>query len=113
MRRYDEWRYRVSDILDANLTRTLMLTIPPAEGSKVKRYHVNFTSDLSDTLAEVKHLAVHFIYILFHTHFVICIHMFEIGDVLIVDVKFNDDNNAIVCVAMCFLMQLSKKLEES
>ena len=58
MRRYDEWRYRVSDILDANLTRTLMLTLPPAEGSKVKRYHVNFTSDLSDTLAEVKHLAV-------------------------------------------------------
>jgi len=62
MRRYDEWRYRVSDILDANLTRTLMLTLPPAEGSKVKRYHVNFTSDLSDTLAEVKHLAViHFL----------------------------------------------------
>ena len=58
MRRYDEWRYRVSDILDANLTRTLMLTLPPAEGSNVKRYHVNFTSDLSDTLAEVKHLAV-------------------------------------------------------
>ena len=36
MRRYDEWRYRVSDILDANLTRTLMLTMPPREGAKVK-----------------------------------------------------------------------------
>ena len=56
MRRYDEWRYRVSDILDANLTRTLLLTLPPREGAKAERYLVNFTTDLSDTLAEVKHL---------------------------------------------------------
>ena len=56
MRRYDEWRYRVSDILDANLTRTLLLTLPPKEESNAERYLVNFTTDLSDTLAEVKHL---------------------------------------------------------
>ena len=56
MRRYDEWRYRVSDILDANLTRNLLLTLPPKEGAKAERYLVNFTTDLSDTLAEVKHL---------------------------------------------------------
>ena len=56
MRRYDEWRSRVSDILDANLTRTLLLTVPPKEGAKAERYLVNFTTDLSDTLAEVKHL---------------------------------------------------------
>ena len=83
MRRYDEWRYRVSDILDANLTRTLMLTIPPAEGSKVKRYHVNFTSDLSDTLAEVKHLAV-FHFLSFFKYFEMCLHLFEISDVFFV-----------------------------
>lgn len=46
----------MSDILDANLTRTLMLPVEPPEGSKVQRYIVNFTTDLSDTLAEVKHL---------------------------------------------------------
>ena len=46
----------MSDILDANLTRTLMLPLPPAENSHVERYLVNFTTDLSDTLAEVKHL---------------------------------------------------------
>lgn len=56
MRRYDEWRSRVSDILDANLTRTLLLTMPPKTGAKAERYLVNFTTDLSDTLAEVKHL---------------------------------------------------------
>lgn len=56
MHRYDEWRYRVSDILDANLTRTLLLTLPPKPPAQAKRYLVNFTTDLSDTLAEVKHL---------------------------------------------------------
>jgi dynein heavy chain len=56
MRRYDEWRYRVSDILDANLTRTLLLTLPPKDNARAERYLVNFTTDLSDTLAEVKHL---------------------------------------------------------
>ncbi len=56
MRRYDEWRSRVSDILDANLTRTLLLTMPPKSGAQAERYLVNFTTDLSDTLAEVKHL---------------------------------------------------------
>ena len=56
MHRYDEWRYRVSDILDANLTRNLLLTLPPKEDSCAERYLVNFTTDLSDTLAEVKHL---------------------------------------------------------
>ena len=30
--------------------------MPPAENSQVERYLVNFTTDLSDTLAEVKHL---------------------------------------------------------
>ena len=33
-----------------------MLPLPPAENSLVERYLVNFTTDLSDTLAEVKHL---------------------------------------------------------
>ena len=56
MGRYDEWRSKVSDILSENLTRTLMLPLPPAENSKIERYLVNFTTDLSDTLAEVKHL---------------------------------------------------------
>ena len=56
MERYDKWRSRVSDILSENLTRTLMLPLPPAENSKTERYLVNFTTDLSDTLAEVKHL---------------------------------------------------------
>ena len=42
--------------MDANLTRNLMLPLPPAENSNAERYLVNFTTDLSDTLAEVKHL---------------------------------------------------------
>ena len=71
MGRYDEWRSKVSDILSENLTRTLMLPLPPAENSKIERYLVNFTTDLSDTLAEVKHLEhlgnldlLHFTYLL-------------------------------------------------
>ncbi len=53
-RQYQEWCARVSDILEQNLTRPLLRVV---EGSdSLPRYSVNFTSDLSDALAEVKHL---------------------------------------------------------
>ncbi|XP_071749938.1 dynein axonemal heavy chain 10 [Lepeophtheirus salmonis] len=54
--RYNEWKSRVSDVLSENLTRTLLLADDPNDGFLSKRYRVNFTTDLSDTLAEVKHL---------------------------------------------------------
>jgi hypothetical protein len=51
--RYREWCDRVSDVLACNLTRPLLRVT--AE-TPVRRYAVNFTSDLADTLAEVTHL---------------------------------------------------------
>ena len=52
---YEEWCCKVSDILSQNLTRTLLL-VDRVELGSIQFYKVNFTSDLSDTLAEVKHL---------------------------------------------------------
>jgi len=43
----------VSDVLACNLTRPLLRV---ASEAPVRRYAVNFTSDLADTLAEVRHL---------------------------------------------------------
>ena len=56
--RYNDWCMKVSDILSQNLTRTLLIPKgEEGEGTKrYKQYEVNFTSDLSDTLAEVKYL---------------------------------------------------------
>lgn len=57
--RYNDWCMKVSDILSQNLTRTLLVSTEKVEGdpeARFKRYTVNFTSDLSDTLAEVKYL---------------------------------------------------------
>ncbi len=55
-RQYGEWCARVSDILAQNLTRPLLTVSADAAVPSLLRYHVNFTSDLSDTLAEVRHL---------------------------------------------------------
>ena len=52
---YLEWCNKVSDILDQNLTRPLLLTFVCPD-TKLRRYKVNFTADLMDTLSEVTHL---------------------------------------------------------
>lgn len=66
--RYDQWCLRVSDILNQNLTRSLLIGVDDAteeanlpvsatnKQEPIPGYKVNFTSDLSDTLAEVKYL---------------------------------------------------------
>ena len=57
--KYSDWRNKVSDILDQNLGKHLIRREEAAdreegeEESKVGRFVVNFTSDLSDTFAEV------------------------------------------------------------
>jgi len=51
--RYRQWCERVSDVLARNLTRPLLRV---TEEKPVRRYAVNFTTDLADTLAEVRHL---------------------------------------------------------
>ena len=56
--KYSDWRNKVSDILDQNLGKHLIRREEAAdreegeEESKVGRFVVNFTSDLSDTFAE-------------------------------------------------------------
>ena len=57
--KYSDWRNKVSDILDQNLGKHLIRREEASdreegeEESKVGRFVVNFTSDLSDTFAEV------------------------------------------------------------
>ena len=58
--KYTDWRNKVSDILDQNLGKHLIRREDASdreegeeEQSKVGRFVVNFTSDLSDTFAEV------------------------------------------------------------
>ncbi len=53
---YKEWCDKVSDILALNLTRPLLTVTQDCNTHLLFRYKVNFTSDLADTLAEVKHL---------------------------------------------------------
>ncbi len=55
-RQYHEWCERVSGILAQNLTRPLLTVSDGGAKDGLFRYSVNFTSDLSDTLAEVRHL---------------------------------------------------------
>ena len=61
---------KYSNILSENLTRTLMLPLPPAENSKIERYLVNFTTDLSDTLAEVKQVSLLLAHLYTYTSFI-------------------------------------------
>ncbi len=56
LQQYKEWCERVSDILAQNLTRPLLTVSDDPLRPVLRRYKVNFTSDLSDTLAEVRHL---------------------------------------------------------
>ena len=56
--KYTDWRDKVSDILDQNLGKHLIRRAEGREGkeggeARVGRFLVNFTSDLSDTFAEV------------------------------------------------------------
>ena len=49
--KYNSWSSKVSNILDKNLSRNLIQ--PANETSDIGKFSVNFTSDLSDTFAEV------------------------------------------------------------
>ena len=51
--KYTDWSNRVSEILDQNLSRNLIKLSDQGQDDSIGRFMVNFTSDLSDTFAEV------------------------------------------------------------